>query len=206
MLRKTIAGLLLLVAACGGGSGGPSTFGTLAPTTPPTQTLVIETTLPPPPPDVADLLIPIEKMPDGWVLVDDMSGPLGLDALDSGLLEGLGDLGVVRAHRATFARSATSELGALSRGGAELIVSIAVELEDLDIAAGSVATLEGGLEAFTVSSRDIRTPGPGVRIELAGGIFLTAWSTDVILQVVIANGVPGSNINNVIPLVPEVER
>ena len=206
MLRKTIAVLVVLAAACGGNGSGPSTFGTLPPTTPPTQTLATATTLPPPPPDVAEMLIPITAMPAGWIQIDDMSGPVGLADFEASLLDGLGPVAIVNAARVTFARSATSELSSLSRGGAELLVSLALELEDADSAMASLDTLERQLSGLTVGRRSISRPGPGVRLELTGGIFLIAWSTDVIVQMIVANGVPGSNIDNIVPLVPEVER
>ncbi len=206
MPRSLFMALVVAVAACGGGDGSGGTFGTLPPTTASTQPLVTVTTLPPPPPDVSELVIVIERMPAGWVQIDDMSGSVGLDAIDASLLEGLGDLGVVKAHRATFARSATSELAALARGGAELIVSLAVEMESADQAATAVDTLVDRLSASTVGSSDIRTPSPGVRLELTGGIFMLLWSDDVIVQAILANGVPGTNIANIADLVPEPGR
>ena len=206
MLRKTIAVLVVAAAACGGNGSGPNTFGTLPPTTPSTQTLATATTVPAPPPDVVEMLIPLTGMPAGWIQVDDMSGPVGLADFEASLLDGLGPVAIVDAARVTFARSATSELSSLSRGGAELLVSLALELEDPEAASESIETLERQLRALTVSRRSISRPGPGIRLELTGGIFLVAWSTDVIVQMLVANGVPGSNIDNIVPLVPEVER
>ena len=132
-----------------------------------------------------------------------MSGPITLDAIDGSFLDDLGELDVVDAYRSTFARSATSELAALARAAAELVVSVAVELEDADAASSALHALQSATAGTTVRSRAISSPGPGVRLELTGGIFLLAWTTDDMVQVVVANGVPGSNIDNIAALVPD---
>lgn len=204
MACSRFAVVALVLVACGGGSSSVNTIGTLPPSTLPPRTLSTATTLPPQPPAPEDLVITINRMPDGWVQVDDMSGPITLEAIDDVLLDGLGDLGIVNAYRATFARSATSELAALARSGAELVVSLALEMESADAAGASIEVLQRAVAETTVRSRDVSSPGQGVRLELTGGIFVLAWWTDNMVQVVVANGVPASNIDSIAILVPEV--
>ena len=195
MLSVRLVVVALVVAACGGGSSSGSTFGTI-PRTTPTRTLSTATTLPPEPPKVDEFVIAIDLMPDGWVQIDDMSGPIGLDVLDVGLLDGLDELVVVSAYRSTFARSATSELAALARSGAELVVSLALEMETPDAADAAVSVFADALDPTAVQVQTIANP-EGLRIELIGGIFVVVWDTDQFVQVVIANGTPGSNLANI---------
>ena len=204
MLRTTSLLLLLILTACGGGSGSGSTIGTIG-TTSATRSVVTTTTLPPQPHALDELVISIDHMPDGWVQVDDMSGPVSLDAFDPSLIDGLSDVGIVNGYRVTFARSATSEVAALARSGAELIVSLALEMDDEEAAQSAISTIESSVSGMAVTSRPIRTPGVGVRFELNGGIFLMVWSVDQVVQVLIANGAPAANIVNIADLVPDVD-
>ena len=137
MLRTISLLLLLILSACGGSSGSGSTIGTIG-TTSATRAVVTTTTLPPQPPALDELVISIDRMPDGWVQVDDMSGPVGLDAFDPSLIDSLSDVGIVNGYRVTFARSATSEVAALASSGAELIVSLALEMDDEEAAQSAI--------------------------------------------------------------------
>ena len=167
MLRTTSLLLLLILTACGGDSGSGSTIGTIG-TTSATRSVVTTTTLPPQPHALDELVISIDRMPDGWVQVDDMSGPVSLDAFDPSLIDGLSDVGIVNGYRVTFARSATSEVAALARSGAELIVSLALEMDDEEAAQSAISTIESSVSGMVVTSRPIRTPGVGIRLELNG--------------------------------------
>ena len=204
MLRTISLLLLLILSACGGSSGSGSTIGTIG-TTSATRAVVTTTTLPPQPPALDELVISIDRMPDGWVQVDDMSGPVGLDAFDPSLIDSLSDVGIVNGYRVTFARSATSEVAALASSGAELIVSLALEMDDEEAAQSAISTIESSVSGMLVTSRPIRTPGAGIRLELTGGIFLMAWSVDQVVQVLVANGAPAGNIVNIADLVPDVD-
>ena len=203
MFRALIA-LSLVVVACGGADESTdSSIGTIGTTTT-TRASTTTTDAVWEPAPLEDFVIAINRMPSGWVLVDDMSGEVVLGDIDASLLDGLDTDDLLWAYRSTFARSGTSEVGALARAGAELIVSIAAEMTDPESAEAGVGTIVDALEAATVSQQSIRTPGPGQRLELTGGIFVLVWSVDEIVQVVIANGVPGTNIANIADLVPDV--
>lgn len=202
MFRALVIAFAIVVVACGGTASTDNTIGTIGSTTT-SRVSTTTTTLAPEPVDLQELVIAIDRMPTGWVQVDDMSGPIGLDDIDAALIEGLGDPGIVDAYRRTFARSATSEVGALARAGAELIISIAVEMEDAEAAAVGVETIADNLDPMTINSITIRTPGEGVRVELTGGIFTSAWTVDNVIQIVIANGAPGANLVNIIDIVPD---
>ena len=203
MFRASVVAVALVAVACGGEATTDFTVGTIGSTVV-TRASVTTTTVPPEPINLESLVISINRMPSGWVQVDDMSGTVGLEAFDEALLDGLSELGIVSGYRSTFARSATSELGALARAGAELVVSVAVEMESVSAAEAGVDTIEARLGATTMNSRTIRTPGAGIHLELAGGVYIMVWSVDSVVQIVVANGAPATNIVNIVDLVPEL--